>query len=250
VLGVRRRAFTLLEVLLVIALLVLLTAFMLPDLAGNMERRSLVESADKLRALIVMTQAQCMQDGLKRRIEFPGTPDPLDRHARKEVSVPTATAQPIVKTQTDALNNPDFFGNDVEEQVLREGTRCIAVLVWTAEMYCDDAAGTGIAGPSISTKGETSFLGLTINPDGTTDKLAFVLTDLPPDVEPRESDVGRIIYVVVDSRTGQTWLQRAWRTEECLMMAEYKVSPVLRQDYTRPDKITEANILKPPTKWP
>jgi hypothetical protein len=157
----------------------------------------------------------------------------------------------VVKQQIDALNNPDFYGNDdPQKDILREGTRCVAVLQWTAEMYCENSSGSGIAGPTISTKGETSFLGLTINPDGTTDKLAFVLTDLPPDVVPQEYDVGRIIYVVVDGRTGQTWLQRAWRVEECLMMAEYKVSPVLRQDYTRPDKITEANILKPPTKWP
>lgn len=246
----RRRAFTLIEVLLVIALLALVTAFVLPDLAGNMERRSLVESADKLRALVVMTQAQAMQDGIKRRIEFPGTPDPLDRHARKEVEVPTATAQPVVKQQTDPLNNPDFFGCDVEESVLREGTRCVAVLNWTAEMYCENSGGNQIAGPEISTKGQTSFIPLTINPDGTTDKLAFVLTDLPPDVQPQEYDVGHIIYVVVDGRTGQTWLQRAWRVRECLMMAEYKVSPVLRQDYTKPDEVTEANILKPPTKWP
>jgi len=238
------------EVLLVIALLVLLTAFILPDLKGNMDRRALVESADSLRALIVMTQAEAMQDGLKRRIEFPGTPDPLDPHARKEVDVPTTTAQPVVKTQTDALNNPEFFGNDAPHETLHEGVRCVAVLSWTSEMYCDNSSGGGIAGPTINMKGETSFVGLTINPDGTTDKLAFVLTDLPPDVQPQESDVGRIVYVVVDGRTGQTWLQRAWRVEECLMMAQYKVSPVLRQDYTRPDKITEANILKPPTKWP
>lgn len=245
----RRQAFTLIELLLVIVLLALVTAFVLPDLSGNMERRSLIESADKLRSLVVMTRAQAMQDGLKRRIEFPGTPDPLDRHARQEVEVPTATAQPIVKKQTDPLNNPDYFGYDVEESVLREGTRCVAVLGWTSDTYCENNGGN-LAGPEISSQGQTSFSPLTLNPDGTTDKLAFVLTDLPPDYEPQEYDVGHIIYVIVDGRTGQTWLQRAFRTEECLMMAEYKVSPVLRQDFTRPDKVTEANILKPPTKWP
>ncbi len=246
----RQRAFTLFELLLVIVMLGLIVAFVYPDLEANQKRQSLVESADKLRALIVMTHARAMQDGIKFRIEFPGTPDPLDPHAEKEVATPVETLQPIVKRQVDALNNPEAYGDDVEEQTLREGTRCVAVLPWNTEMYCATSGQSSVAGPNISSDGETTFVPLTLNPDGTCDKIAFVLTDLPPDVELQEWHVGHILYVIVDGRTGQTWIQRAWRVEECEMMAEYGVSPVLRMDFTRPDRITENNILQPPTKWP
>ena len=57
----RRRAFTLVEVLVVIVLLALLAAFIFPDLKGDMSRRSLSESCDRLRSLIVMTHARAMQ---------------------------------------------------------------------------------------------------------------------------------------------------------------------------------------------
>lgn len=246
----RQRAFTLLELLLVIVMLGLLVAFVYPDLEAEQRRRSLVESADKLRSLIVMTHARAMQDGVKYRIEFPGTPDPLDRHAEKEVATPLETLQPIVKRQTDAINNPEIFGDDVEEPTLRDGTRCVAVLPWSTEMYCSASSQGEVAGPDISSEGQTTFVPLTLNPDGTCDKIAFVLTDLPPDVQLQEWHVGHILYVIVDSRTGQTWIQRAWRRDECELMAEYEVSPVLRMDYTKPDQITEANILQPPSKWP
>jgi len=238
------------ELLLVILMLGLLVAFVYPDLEAEQKRRSLVESADKLRSLIVMTHARAMQDGIKYRIEFPGTPDPLDRHAEKEVATPQETLQPIVKRQIDAISNPEMFGDDVEEPTLRAGTRCVAVLPWSAEMYCSNSGQSRLAGPDISSEGQTTFVPLTLNPDGTCDKVAFVLTDLPPDVELQEWHVGHILYVVVDPRTGQTWIQRAWRVEECELMAEYEVSPVLRMDYTKPDLITEANILQPPSKWP
>jgi prepilin-type N-terminal cleavage/methylation domain-containing protein len=251
----RQRAFSLLELLLVISLLALLLVFVYPDLKGNMRRRSLIESANNLRALIAMTQAQAMQDGVKRRIQFPGTPDPLDPNAEKEVDVPLETAQPIVQQQLDPLNNPEIFGHDTEptDRVMRQGTRCVAVVPWTTEMFCDNSGGSQIAGPDISSQGLTTFVPFTLNTDGTCDKVAFVLTDLAPDVEPQEYDVGHILFLVVDGRTGMTWIQRAWRLEECELMArpEYKgVSPVLRADHTDPAIITEANILMGPRKQP
>ena len=238
----RQRAFTLLEVLLVIAILGLIAAFIYPDLQGEQKRRSLVDSADALRNLVVMTQAQAMQEGVRYRIEFPGTPDPLDQHARKETDVPQATEQPIIKKQADAVGSPDIFDGGHTEQTLRDGTRCIAVVPWSLEMFCSSNNDGEIAGPGLSQDGQTSFVPLTLNPDGTCDKIAFVLTDLPPNGEMIEANAGHILYVIIDSRTGQGWVQRAWRVRECELFEEEKVvSPVLRIDFTKPDLITRDN---------
>jgi hypothetical protein len=52
------------------------------------------------------------------------------------------------------------------------------------------------------------------------------------------------LNVIVDGRTGETWIQRALRTEEVEVMDEYGASPILHQDFTRGDVITENNILE------
>lgn len=68
----RRRpsGFTLLEVLLVVALLGLLAFFVWPDLAGETRMRRLEESAGRFKTLIAMCRAQAMNEGVRMRIAF------------------------------------------------------------------------------------------------------------------------------------------------------------------------------------
>ncbi len=239
-----RRAFTLIELLLAIALLAILAAFLYPNLKPEMQRRSLVESADRLRSLIVMCRAKAMQDGKKYRISFPGTPDPLDPHADDRVDVPFETLQPNIERQMDALGNPDWFGGFDEGwkniNVMQDGCRCVAVRPGMPNFEL--SADTPIAGPSIS-EGWAEFVPLTFNPDGSCDWVTFTLTDLPPETTVQPGDIGHIINVMVDGRTGQVWLQRALLNEEVELMQEEGASPILHIDFTRPDQITEENIL-------
>lgn len=240
-----RRAITLIEVLLVIMLLGLITTFVFPDFSGEIQRRSLIESADRMRALIVMAHAKAMQDGVKYRIQFPGTPDPLDKNAEETVDVPLETEQPIVLRQSDPITRPHDFGDfDAPwktHSVLQPGTRCVAVLEGRPSF--EISSHSPIAGPSIS-EGETSFVPLTLSPDGTCDWVTCVLTDLPPDKELQSHDVSRILNVIVDGRTGQVWVQRALRVEEVELMQEHGASPILHVDFTSPNVITEDNILE------
>lgn len=231
--------------MLVIVLLGVIVAFVYPDLEGHQKRSALVDSADALRNLVVMTQARAMQEGIRYRIEFPGTPDPLDKNARKESDIPLTTEQPRVKKQTDPLHNPDFFDGGTVEERLRPGTRCIAVIPWSLEMFCSAANDSEIAGPGLNREGgETTFVSLTLNPDGSCDKVAFVLTDLPPEEELTEDKAGHILYVIIDSRSGQGWIQRAWRVRECDFFEQEKiVSPVLRVDFVKPDLVSKENSL-------
>lgn len=241
-----RRAFTLLEIIVTVMLLGIIIAFIFPDLSAESRRRSLVESADRLRSLIVMAHAEAMHSGLKYRIEFPGTPDPLDMHAEKEIAIPSKTLQPSVKRQSDPLNNPDAFG-DFDAlwknlPILQEGTRCVAVLPGRPSFDISDSK--PIAGPSISEE-QATFVPLTFNPDGTCDWVTFVLTDIPPDTQKVEAKhVLNILNVIVDGRTGQAWLQRALRREEVEVMNKRGASPILHLDFTSSQLITEDNILE------
>jgi prepilin-type N-terminal cleavage/methylation domain-containing protein len=243
----RRRAVTLIEVILVIALIGLVIAFTFPDYGGELRRRSLAESADRLRSLIIMTRAAAMQDGLRYRIQFEGTPDPNDPLAQKEIDVPIVTLQPQVLRQAEPMGNPEAFGGFAagwkdDTKVLQDGTRCVAVL--SGKPNFEIRPESEIAGPSVTEEGIAEFVPLTLNPDGTTSGwVTFVLTDLPYDEVPEGRHVGRILNVIVDGRTGDVWIQRAMRVEEVEVMNEYGASPILHMDFTKPDLITEDNIL-------
>jgi prepilin-type N-terminal cleavage/methylation domain-containing protein len=239
-----RRAFTLVEVLLVILLIGAIVFFAYPDFQAEFGRRSLTESADRLRALIVMCHSEAMREGRYYRIEMPNTPDPNDPDARKTVEVPLETEQPRVIRQQDLLNPEsweDFDAYWKSDNVLQNGTRCIGVFPGRPNF---DIQGTSpIAGPQIDGT-ETTFVPVIFNPDGTCDWATFVLTDLPPDTELQPSHVARILNVIVDGRTGQVWIQRALRVEEVEVMQERGASPIFHMDFLSPQPITEENILE------
>lgn len=243
----RRPAFTLIELVLTIALLGILAAFIYPNFKPEIQRRSLIESADRLRSMVLMCRARAMQDGVKYRISFPGTPDPLDPHAEDRIDVPFETLQPNVEVQQDPLGNPDWFGGfeagwkDIN--VMQEGSRCVAVR--PNRDPCELSGDVPVAGPSV-TEGLAEFIPLTLNPDGTCNNqelIAFTLTDLSPDHEVTRGDIGHIINVMVDGRTGEVWLQRAFLNDECEMMKEENAPQVLHVDLLDTEQLTKENFL-------
>jgi prepilin-type N-terminal cleavage/methylation domain-containing protein len=238
-----RRAFTLLEVILVILIIGLILGFVYPDLERMLQSRRMEESAEQLRSLIIMARSRAMRDGIKYRIQFPGTPDPLDKHAEKEIDIPFETLQPEVFRQDRPVDFPDSFAKVEEDWTmqgfLKDGVRCVATYYGT---NFDETPGTPIVGPAI-TEGKWEFVSLTFNPDGTCDHLTFRLTDLPGDIEPMSIMPSRVLDLIVDGRTGQTWFQRAFTIEEKEIMEEYGASPILHMDFNSPDPITEENIL-------
>lgn len=238
------RGMTLLEVLLVIALLLVLFSFVLPAFTGTMRARGLPESCERLRSLLQMTRTAAMRDGVRYRFEFPGAPDPDDPLAERMVETPVETQQPIIKREKDPLNEPGVF-EDVDMEldggkILLEGVRCVSVRLGFPSFDVNDQA--AFAGPEVN--GEESPLDvMTFNPDGTCDWATFALTTVGADDEVVESDIERIVNVIVDGRTGQTWFQRPMRNTEVELMNRYGASPCLHADFLDPAEITEDNIL-------
>ena len=148
----RERAFTIFEVLLTIFVLGLIVAFMFADYGQVSASRSLEESSHRLRTLILRAQAEAMQSGMRYRISFPGTPDPLDPTRRDDlVDMPVKTEQPIIERQADPINAPDAFTGDFaadwkDTPILQQGTRCVAVL--PGRPTFDINTSSPIAGPS------------------------------------------------------------------------------------------------------
>ncbi len=244
------RALTLFEVLLAILLLGLLMMYVIPSLTGTIDAAAMPESAERLRSLIHLTRAAAMRDGVRYRLAFPGAPNPDDPRAERLVEAAAETQQPVVEREADPINRPGVFeGADLFfdiGHVLLPGIRCVAVYrkdraFDRGDYYVNNKS--PFAGPEVNIR-EAPMDVITFNPDGTSDWAMFMLTSLPYDQEAREDDIGRILTVILDGRTGQTWFQRKWRNTEIELMDEYGASPVLHVDFTRPDEITEQNILQ------
>ena len=86
-----------------------------------------------------------------------------------------------------------------------------------------------------------------VEPDGTSDWVVFVITNAPTDIDPEdlaEDEESQTIEVIVDGRTGAAWLQRPLYEEEIDLFEEEGWPIVLRQDFLRPDVLTENDVLE------
>ncbi len=240
----RKKGFTLFELILVIAIIALIVGFIFPDLYKALQARRLEESCDRIRSLLVMCRARAMHDGIKYRVQFPGTPDPLDKNADKEVDVPFETLQPQVLKQDRPIDYPDSFAEIDEdwaqEPFMQDGVRCVAVLPGIPD-FDEEHNDSPFVSPTI-TEGRTEFVPLTFNPDGSCDWVTFVLTDLPFDTMPEAGDLLRVFNLIIDGRTGQGWFQRVILKEEADVLREHGASPILHMDFKSPEKLTEENI--------
>ncbi len=244
------RGMTFLEIILVLVLLGVLMAYAMPSLTSTFEARAIPESCERLRSLIHLTRTAAMRDGVRYRLAFPGAPNPDDPYAEKTVLASAETQQPFVEREVDPIAQPGtFVGADLYYDVghvLMPGVRCVCVqrlgrAIDGSYFFVNNKS--PFAGPEVNVK-EAPMDVIEFRPDGTSDWAVFTLTNMGMEEEPQESDIGRIVSVILDGRTGQVWFQRPWRNSEKELMDRYKASPVLHVDFMKTDEITEENILR------
>ena len=99
-----RGGFTLLELMLVLGMLALLAIFVVPNLRSPIERSYLPESGERLRALITLTRANAMLDGLRYRMRFLDESDEQwDKLSKRD------RLQPFIEFEHDPIQQPGEY---------------------------------------------------------------------------------------------------------------------------------------------
>lgn len=240
-------AYTLLEVVLVMGLLVLISAIALPNFYNQFARDQLPTSAEQLRALITLTRANAAFDGKRYRIRFP---------REEEEDALGTSQQPIIERESDPIERPEEFlpvnANWAIGQTLLASVRCAEVRL--GKPTIDDirrrreSATTELDKTFQSREqGEQfdrEFPPVYIEPDGTSDWAMFTLTEASKDVPLNEIHLNRSIDVIVDGLSGLCWLQRPFYDEELDLFEEKNWPAVLRKDYLNPLELTERDVLE------
>jgi len=244
-----RRAYTLMEVALVMAILVAIAGFVIPNFTRDLEAQRLPGSARKLRSLLTLVRANAAFDGLRYRIRFP----------REDEEDPMGgTRQPIIEREDDPLEAPEEFnvvttpwavGNTLLKGVwcseVRLGRPTIDKLLEREdrseldELFQDEFEDFDPLKPP-----------LIVEPDGTSEWAVFVLTDAEEGTpiealdDFEDTDAFKLIEVIMDGETGLTYLQRPFYEEELDLFEEKNWPVVLRQDYLKPQALTENDVLE------
>ena len=119
--------FTLIELLIVIAVLLVLSWFVVPVFTGELERRRLHDSIDQMRTVIALTRAHAMNDGKRYRIRWP------DLDAYEEAEERELTLQPVIEVEADPFDEPGVFTEVTElwavGDTLYKGVQCTQILL-------------------------------------------------------------------------------------------------------------------------
>jgi type II secretory pathway pseudopilin PulG len=225
---------TLLEIIMVTGLLVVLFAFVVPNLFGRYEKQQLLESAQRLRAQIQMVRTQAQADNLRYRIRWVTEEDTNEDDLLKWPREPFIEYEPEpFITEWDKWSPADSAA--VQQESLIEPVRCLAVTLGKPTAYetFDERFG-GVDFNQAMDRAEVVF-----NPDGTCEWATFTLTD---DRRNHRGELN-IVDVIVDGRTGQVWIQQPLTDKELeqlrLGSATDKLVPFLRQDHIRGAKPLE-----------
>jgi type II secretory pathway component PulJ len=249
------RAYTLIEVVLVIGLLILISAVALPTFYSQLAREELPTSADQLRSLVTLTRSHAAFDARRYRIRFPRE-DETDALGTRQ--------QPIIEREDDPMENPEVFlpvrANWAYGKTLLGRVRCAEIRLGRPRIddlqrRRESAAGELEQAFEERDQRETFERELPpvyIEPDGTSDWATFVLTEADRDVALNELHDHPGIDVIVDGLSGLCWLQRPFFDEELDLFEEENWPAVLRKDFLTPRMLTEQDVLELrelPVEW-
>ena len=250
--NVRQRAYTLIEIVLVIGVLVAISALAVPNFIDDIRRDALPRSGRQLRSLMTLVRANAAFDGKRYRIRFPNE-DELD---------PIGTEnQPIIERENDPVKHPEEFAvvNDswAVDRTLIGKVRCAEVLVGRptmAKIRQRRERKTNEVEKALLKKemeqGPQEFdpdrPPVLIEPDGTSDWVTFVLTEASPEVKLEDLDVEEYpqIEMIVEGFTGLAWMQRPFYDSEIDLFEEKGWPAVMRQDFLEARELTENDVLE------
>lgn len=244
-LPISRRAYTLVEVMLVVGILVAISAYVLPNFMDQIRADALPRSARNLRSLITLVRAQAALDGKRYQIRFPNE-DELDALGGDQ--------QPRIEREDDPFEEPEVFNlvtapwaiqtsllGDVWCAEIRLGRPTIAEIIERRKRSADrieEELGEAFE------EYEPQRLPLMVQLDGTSEWSVFVLTEAPRSIDLDELEDYPRLELIVDGTTGLGWLQRPFYDSELDLFEEKNWPAVLRQDLLSPRELTEDDVLE------
>lgn len=247
----RRRAFTLLELILVVGLILLIGAMALPTFFEQRKAQEMPTSADQLRSLVSLIRANASFEGKRYRLRFPSP--------KEKTRNDSDSRQPIIEREDDPIHDPELFVRvnapwaigetllgDVRCAEIRLGRPTIEILKDKRERAAQDVE------RALKLKNEIPEYDVDrppvdFEPDGSTDWLTFLLTTAPKEVRIEELQISTEhprVEVIVEGSTGLAWLQRPFYDEELDLFADKGWPAVLRKDFTDPRVLTERDVLE------
>ncbi|KAB2942437.1 MAG: prepilin-type N-terminal cleavage/methylation domain-containing protein [Phycisphaerae bacterium] len=239
--GTGRHGYTLLEVVLVTALLAVVAAIAIPNLILEIRGAQLETSAEQLRSLVELVRANAQMDGKRYRIRFPRE-DEMDRQG--------TDVQPIIERADDPLEPEEW--TLVEEpwtlgETLLRDCWCIQVRLGrpTIEKLRDPEASMSEELANLREDFAPEYPPVIFEPDGTAPWAVFVVTKAPRDLTPADLDdtVPRF-EVIMEGPTGMVWIQRALYEDELDLFEQNGWPIVLRRDFFDPRHLTENDVLE------
>ena len=244
------RGFTVLELVLVMALISMLVGFVLPSFWGTFQAEALPTSARDLRALLYQVRASAMMEGLRYRVRFP-TEDEVEDDSERLL-------QPLVEREAHPIEAAGEF-TEVEaawarEPVLRRNVRCVKFRLGmppvpkeldklTEAQAESDTQADSETGEEVNVEDLTAFQ-LYVEPDGSSDWATFTLAWLRTPEEEEDPELAPTLNVLLDGRTGQIWIQQPLTDDETELLLRENGSHILHTDRINAPPITEENILR------
>ncbi|HUN82386.1 MAG TPA: GspH/FimT family pseudopilin [Phycisphaerae bacterium] len=227
------RGFTLLEILIVLALLVLLTSMAWPSLSTHLAGSQLPEAADRFRSLMYLTRSEAMMQHRRFRIRFePDSqqpfiemePDPIAAAGQYVPAVASWASEDALPQMihihdvipgrpaylTPVSNaSPEDTGDEVGVETTTDLNESNAGQPFSAQSDAMKDAPTDQHRPSI-----------VFEPDGSTDWATVVVSEIPPSEKLNSGD--RQYWVILDGRTGLAKV-REGITDEELASTEFSI---------------------------
>ncbi len=250
----RDSAFTLVELILAVGILVLISALVVPDFVREIRADALPRSGRQLRSLITLTRAHAAFDSKRYRIRFP---------EEDELDALGGEVQPMIEREDDPIEEPEVFYAVTESwavgHTFLESVWCIEVQMGrpTIERLQDRRHR---AAENLEAELDDAFeneevefvperLPLFIEPDGTCEWSVFTLTTAPRETDLDELEDHPRLDLIVDGLTGLGWMQRPFYDEELDLFEEKGWPAVLRQDFLDSRVLTEDDVLELRESW-
>jgi len=220
--GRKHEGFTLLELLVVVALLAMLAAMVWPVLSSDSPRGRLERSAERMASLLAMCRAQAMLNGRTYRLTWPGLSDSSSGNESEQESN-DVVLQPIVEWETDSPDSSSQF-EAVSAAWANEPVLASDITCWIVQVGQLDYSKLEQTNGRFELPAEPALATVSFYPDGTSDDAVFVLGPQEQAECDECEEESLQCWVVLDGTTGTASVRWPPSEEQLQALLEQQAS--------------------------